>query len=148
MFPGWEVSDDQIDSLFNFKWKPVSNGINFDIVGKHGLKQVINHVQGHHELTTKDNLFLNLKSHYENSLVDCALFDDVPLTFVLDYMNETISDKMQEFRSVHKMFKKVISKGKTEEQDVSIINEKLMKMSKLKRKMKTLYKINPCCHSK
>lgn len=44
LFPGWEVSDDQMDSLFNFKWKPVSNGINFDIVGKHGLKQVINHI--------------------------------------------------------------------------------------------------------
>ena len=55
---------------------------------------------------------------------------------------------MHEFRSVHKMFKKTIAKGKTVEQDIALINEKLMKMSKLKRKMKTLYKITPCCHSK
>ena len=64
-FPGWEPADDQLDSLFNFKWKPCSNGINFDFIGKHGLKQLVNHVRGHQELTTKDRLFFNMKDFFE-----------------------------------------------------------------------------------
>ena len=36
--PGWEAADDHYDSLFNFKWKPTSGGIKFDLISKHGLK--------------------------------------------------------------------------------------------------------------
>lgn len=67
LFPGWETADDHYDSLYNLKWKPTSNGIKYDLISKHGLKQLVNHVKGHHSLTTKDNLFLNLKSYYESS---------------------------------------------------------------------------------
>ena len=38
IFPGWEPSDDYLDSLFNFKWKPTSSGIKYDLIGKHGIK--------------------------------------------------------------------------------------------------------------
>ena len=48
VFPGWEAADDHFDSLYNFKWKPTSSGIKFDMISKHGLKQMINHVKGHH----------------------------------------------------------------------------------------------------
>ena len=65
LFPGWENTDDQLDSLFNFKWKPTSGGIHYDVISKHGLKQLVNHVQGHQEMTTKDRLFINLKTYYE-----------------------------------------------------------------------------------
>lgn len=61
IFPGWEPADDYYDSLYHFKWKPTSGGIKFDLISKHGLKQVVNHVRGHGALTTKDNLFLNMK---------------------------------------------------------------------------------------
>ena len=61
LFPGWEPADDYYDSLYHFKWKPTSHGIKYDMISKHGLKQVVNHVRGHGSLTTKDNLFLNLK---------------------------------------------------------------------------------------
>jgi len=64
--PGWEAADDHMDSLYNFKWKPTSGGLKYDLIGKHGLKQVINHVKGHGNLTTKDNLFINMKSYYES----------------------------------------------------------------------------------
>lgn len=37
-FPGWETADDYFDSLYNFKWKPTSNGIKYDMISKHGLK--------------------------------------------------------------------------------------------------------------
>ena len=63
--PGWEPADDHYDSLYNFKWKPTSGGIKYDMISKHGLKQLVNHVKGHSNLTTKDNLFINLKQYYE-----------------------------------------------------------------------------------
>ena len=63
--PGWEAADDNLDSLYNFKWKPTSAGLKYDLISKHGLKQVVNHVKGHYQLTTKDNLFLNIKSFFE-----------------------------------------------------------------------------------
>jgi len=37
-YPGWESADDHFDSLYNFKWKPTSGGIKYDLIGKHGLK--------------------------------------------------------------------------------------------------------------
>ena len=37
MCPGWEPCGEDI-SLFNFKWKPVSCGINYDLISKHGIK--------------------------------------------------------------------------------------------------------------
>ena len=61
LHPGWEPADDYYDSLYHFKWKPTSHGIKYDMISKHGLRQVVNHVKGHGSLTTKDNLFLNLK---------------------------------------------------------------------------------------
>lgn len=36
--PGWEPADDHYDSLFNFKWKPTSGGIKYEMISKHGLK--------------------------------------------------------------------------------------------------------------
>ena len=36
--PGWESADDNLDSLYNFKWKPTSNGLKYDLISKHGLK--------------------------------------------------------------------------------------------------------------
>jgi hypothetical protein len=66
VFPGWEQADDYLDSLYNFKWKPTSCGIKFDMISKHGLKQLVNHVKGHGCLTTKDNLFVNMKLFYES----------------------------------------------------------------------------------
>ena len=82
-FPGWESADDYFDSLYNFKWKPTSNGIKYDLISKHGLKQLVNHVKGHNELTTKDNLFINMKSYYESQKSN--IYDTLPITVVLDY---------------------------------------------------------------
>ena len=40
--------------LFNFKWKPTSNGLTYDRLSKYGYKQLVNHIEGHSALTTKD----------------------------------------------------------------------------------------------
>jgi hypothetical protein len=64
VFPGWEAASEQ-DSLYNLKWKPTSGGIIYESISKHSLKQLVNHIKGHHEITTKDLLFLNMKAYYD-----------------------------------------------------------------------------------
>jgi len=53
-------------SIFNFLWKPTSGGLKYELIGKNGIKQIINHVKGHHHLTTKDNLFNNMQHYYKS----------------------------------------------------------------------------------
>jgi len=106
IFTGWEASDDYYDSLYNFKWKPTSGGIRFDQISKHGLKQLVNHVKGHGELTTKDNLFLNMKTYYESQKAN--IYDVVPLTIILDYLKDDVGDKMESWLNVYRCIEKHI----------------------------------------
>lgn len=104
--PGWEPADDHYDSLYNFKWKPTSGGIKYDMISKHGLKQLVNHVKGHGQLTTKDNLFINLKAYYETQKMN--IYDVVPLTIVLDYLKDDVGDRVEQFLSIMKLIDKHI----------------------------------------
>lgn len=61
----WEEAS-SIDKLFNFKWTPVSNGINFEAVNAFGTKQLVNHFQNHGIITTKDKLFENMVTYCEH----------------------------------------------------------------------------------
>ena len=38
----WEEAN-IYDTIFNFKWSPVSKGIRFDILNANGTKQIVNH---------------------------------------------------------------------------------------------------------
>ena len=49
----WEETSD-FDTLFNFKWHPISKGIKFDQVNTHGSRQIVNHFENHDCFTTKD----------------------------------------------------------------------------------------------
>lgn len=106
IMPGWEASDDYYDSLYNFKWKPTSCGIKFDLIGKHGLKQLVNHVKGHWALTTKDNLFVNMKTYYESQKQN--IYDVVPITIVLDYLKDDVGDKVESFMNMFRIIEKNI----------------------------------------
>ena len=44
-FTTWQETNNP--HLFNFKWKPFSNGIIFDRLGKFGYKQLVNRIEGH-----------------------------------------------------------------------------------------------------
>jgi hypothetical protein len=103
-FPGWEAADDYYDSLYNFKWKPTSSGIKYDLISKHGLKQLVNHVKGHYSLTTKDNLFINMKSYYESQKQN--IYDVLPMTIVLDYLKDDVGDKVETFNNILKIVDK------------------------------------------
>ena len=120
IFPGWEPADDYYDSLYHFKWKPTSGGIKFDLISKHGLKQVVNHVRGHGSLTTKDNLFLNMKQFYESQKLN--IFDTVPITIVLDYLKDDIGTKVEQVQTIINIIEKNLSN------DTETINKKLFEM--------------------
>ncbi|CDW80379.1 ttl domain containing protein [Stylonychia lemnae] len=94
------------DNLFNFKWQPFSNGLKYEYVSKYGQKQMVNHIQGHENLTTKDLLFINLKAHCEKSQLN--VFDQMPLTFILDFKSDHIQDQYDQFRSVFKIIEQNI----------------------------------------
>ena len=139
LHPGWEPADDHYDSLYNFKWKPTSGGIKYDLISKHGLKQLVNHVKGHGALTTKDNLFLNLKAYYESQRIN--IYDSVPITIVLDYLRDDVGERVEAFSQILKII------DKYKEGDIETINSKLQEMQLSKEKsVKTPYKLTECCH--
>jgi hypothetical protein len=70
-------------SLFSFKWCPVSDNINFDMIGKHGQRNLVNHFENHKVLTAKDLLFINMKKACEILRED--VFEYLPLTYVIDF---------------------------------------------------------------
>jgi hypothetical protein len=139
-FPGWEPADDHFDSLYNFKWKPTSGGINFDLISKHGIKQLVNHVKGHGCLTTKDNLLLNLKSYYESQKLN--IFEvATPLSLVLDYLKDDIGDRVDLFSSILKTIERNV------EDSVESLNSKLQQVQVNKEKsLKTALKLTDSCH--
>lgn len=77
----WEETQD-FDTLFHFKWHPISRGIKFDLVSKHGTRQLVNHFENHSVFTTKDQMFRNLFNNCEAKKINT--FDYVPLTFLLE----------------------------------------------------------------
>lgn len=63
--PSWaQIKSSQ--TLYNFKWAPVSRQIKFDFLGKHGQKHLVNHFENHALLTTKDHLIESMSKMCEN----------------------------------------------------------------------------------
>jgi gluconate kinase len=56
----WEKENSTFSKVFHLKWTPISRQITFDLLSKHGQKQLVNHFCNHGLLTTKDCLFNNL----------------------------------------------------------------------------------------
>ncbi len=80
-FTTWQETN--APHLFNFKWEPTSAGINYERLGKFGYKQLVNHIEGHGALTTKDQLFYNMKAYCEKKNLD--VYKMIPLTFAVDF---------------------------------------------------------------
>jgi len=87
------------------------------MISKHGLKQLVNHVKGHDCLTTKDNLFLNMKSYYETQKLN--IYEVMPLTIVLNYLKDDIGDRVETFLNIFKVIDRNL------DQDYEAINQKL-----------------------
>lgn len=97
----WEETP-SYDSLFNFKWQPCSYGIKYDQISTYGVKQIVNHIEGHENLTTKDLLFINMKAYCEKT-APMNVHEILPLTFILDFKAENFYDQYEAFRGVHKL---------------------------------------------
>lgn len=90
----WEETN-SFDKLYNFKWQPISRGIVFDQINSFGTRQVINHIESHPQLTTKDRLFENLVALCEQRKLD--VFKIVPITFMLQFDSCFVSNELEKF---------------------------------------------------
>ena len=99
-FSFWEET--QSTGLFNFKWKPTSHYIFYERLSKHGFKQLVNHIEGHQALTTKDELFFNLKAHCERRQQN--VFKYLPFTMAVDFNSECGKDKFDQICAVVTLF--------------------------------------------
>jgi hypothetical protein len=85
-----------MNSIYNFKWQPVSKGIHFAQLSlQQKQRQLVNHFEFHGELTTKDGLFRNLLAHAQTLKQD--VFDFVPLTFIIEYDGPRYNPDFEKF---------------------------------------------------
>ena len=61
----WWIELPSNNPFYNFLWKPFSYGINFESLAKPSIRQTVNHLENHKELTRKSNLLLNLQEFAE-----------------------------------------------------------------------------------
>ena len=52
----------------------------------------MNHIEGHGALTTKDQLFYNIKTYCERKHLN--VYDIIPLTFAIDFLGENLEQKV------------------------------------------------------
>lgn len=74
----WSEMSNQQSSNFHFRWAPISKSLNFERLG-HNFPQMVNHLEGHSEISRKDELFRNLKQYVEG--INENVFSVMPLTF-------------------------------------------------------------------
>lgn len=101
---------------------------------------MINHIEGHENLTTKDLLFMNLKAYCDKS--NTNMFDIVPFTLVIDYKSEIIWDQLDCFKQILKIFEQNI------DSDYLQINKKLktFQVNMEKKAPKNHFKISESQH--
>ena len=90
----WEETHD-FDTLFNFKWHPLSRGIKFEMINTNGTRQLVNHFENHECFTTKDWMFSNLLLHCETKKIN--VFDFTPLTFLLQVDSINYAFELEKF---------------------------------------------------
>jgi hypothetical protein len=67
----------------------------------------VNHIEGHEQLTNKDNIFMNLK-HFCDKSNSLNVFDVVPLTIALDFKSEHCYEQMEFFKGIHRLIEQNI----------------------------------------
>lgn len=128
-----------ISSVFHFKWQPFSKGIRFEQLSL-SQKQMVNHLEYHEEITTKDNLFKNLFIYSESRR--CNIFDFVPLTFVLDVDSESYYADLERFVHCYNIIESSKKQGCNKEEEAQIlknINQKLCQIQPTKDKKNVLH---------
>lgn len=91
----WQELEEKHLTLYSFKWAPTSKYINFDQLGAHGQKKLVNHIDQHGLLTTKDQLYLNFQKYCESSKSN--VFQYLPIQFVLDLSAKNFINEVDRF---------------------------------------------------
>ena len=103
----WEETREG-DKLFSFKWQAWSRRLgNFSAINTFGQRQLVNHVPGHEQLTTKDLLFENVALLCELRKID--VFTVLPVTFTLKLENR--DSTVQEFTKFMNIFNSLVTAG-------------------------------------
>eukprot|EP00826_Nyctotherus_ovalis_P024513 TRINITY_DN1894_c0_g1_i4.p1 TRINITY_DN1894_c0_g1~~TRINITY_DN1894_c0_g1_i4.p1 ORF type:complete len:662 (-),score=152.89 TRINITY_DN1894_c0_g1_i4:443-2428(-) len=108
----------------NYKWQPVSNGIHFELLSKFSPKQMVNHFEGHREITTKDGLVKNLIAYCELNKLNA--FDYTPLTFTLDIDSACCASSLEKFCTCFSILQ--ATKDISNDQYLPQLNKKLSKL--------------------
>ena len=91
----WLELEQQHLTLYSFKWAQVSRFINYEQLGAHGQKKLVNHLECHHLLTTKDQLYLNMYRYCETNKIN--VFQYLPVQFVLDLSAKNFINEVDRF---------------------------------------------------
>ena len=120
--------------LFHFKWMPFLKNLRFEQLS-YTQKQVVNHFEFHHEITTKDLLLKNIMSYAELNKMN--VFDNVPLTFVMDMDSQTYVSDFAKFASCYETITKLIESNyeQSPRQYLKLINQKLQQLSLSKERI-------------
>ena len=78
----WWIETPPFNSMFNFKWKPFSQGIRFENVTSQNHKQIVNHFEYHAHLSEKSLLFKNLQQHAEATKEN--VFNFAPISYFIE----------------------------------------------------------------
>lgn len=91
-------------------------------------KQVVNHFEFQHEITTKDLLFKNLLAYAELNKIN--VFDHVPLTFVLNVDSPTYGSDFSKFAKSYELIQGVIDSKEPADpkQSLALINNRLQQI--------------------
>lgn len=125
--PDWqEISN--YSKIFNFKWKPFSNGIRFEQLSLYGQRQLVNHIINHDEITMKDNMFKNLSKYWMENNLD--VFNYVPLTFILEYDKDDLVQNLSFFSLLFEAWSetKLTSNLVSKDEEVKNMNQRLRKI--------------------
>lgn len=100
----WTGLPEQVPtSLFDFKWAPVSRLINFEMLN-FGHKNMVNHLEFHGALTTKDQIYLNMHRYCEINKLD--VFQYLPIQFTIDFSSMSFTHEIDKFCGYYKMIEK------------------------------------------
>lgn len=90
--PAWVEGNFSNSNEAQFIWQPTSKNIKFIRLAPYLPRQVINHFEGHSEISNKSNLFNNLNAYCkENSL---NALDFIPATFCVDLKSNRVNSQI------------------------------------------------------
>ena len=98
-------------SHFHLRWAPTSKSINFERLATNLFVQMVNHYEGHNEITTKNKLFKNIKAwHAERG--EQVFKEMLPLTFCIQINTfdgevdpTSLNYELKQFKQVFKLLK-------------------------------------------